>query len=141
MQTDLVADSSCPVSLMKTAIFVINPPSSFRMCLPGAIMSAARSSTKRVGFTAGCSLRARSTALMNTILISIVARPDHAVMPLMANMPLDTTPPIRMTLSSRYTANDILSIRNGYFNAIASRSKSQCGTRSKALTKSSSAWA
>ena len=70
------------------------------MCLDGPVISAARSSTKRVGFTLGKSVTAASTARIMMSLISAVAKPDPAVMPRPARIECDTTPPMRITLSN-----------------------------------------
>ena len=82
---------------MKLAIPSTKAPSSSATLFIGPHMSAARSSTKTVGFTVGCNFVSLSTARIMTSRISVVASPDPAVIPVKAQIAFDATLPMRIT--------------------------------------------
>ena len=79
--TDFFLESSIPTSSMSSATLSMKPPSSFSMTLSGPVLSADKSSTKRVGATVGWAARARSTKRSMHSRISVVASPLPDGMP------------------------------------------------------------
>ena len=108
MQTHLVFESS-----WRFAISNMQSPSSFSICLSGPVISAEMSSTYTVITTIGWTIKVASTRLMSIILISVVAIPEPAVMPLMAITSIETIVPMRITRVSLYVAIESLSSFRG----------------------------